>query len=49
MKKALLRYWYPIVFAIGVILGAAAELVTGDEVARSVADLRSRILARYTR
>ena len=30
-------------------LGAAAELVTGDEVARSVADLRSRILARYTR
>lgn len=30
-------------------LGAAAELVEGDEVARSAADLRSRILARYTR
>jgi proteasome accessory factor C len=30
-------------------LGAAAELVEGAEVARSAADLRARILARYTR
>ena len=30
-------------------LGASAELVEGAEVARSAADLRSRILARYTR
>lgn len=30
-------------------LGASAELVEGTEVARSAADLRARILARYTR